>query len=175
MLLKNTSTPRWFETSDEHHACNRPLSYTLQCNTKVPWQFNTQCTKGFQQIKTTGLEEEILPLLARASRQTSMLTPNNTSEALLSSCTWKNISSTRMKTHLLGKLKQGYGDNAYTKERTWRKQKASESSFLWIVATLLWNKLMKKKTTSSQPSSWDGRDLACWWINNCCHHYLPRP
>jgi hypothetical protein len=92
-----------------------------------------------------------------------MLTPNKTSEALLSSCTWRNISSTTMKTHLVGKHKQGYGDNAYTKEKTWRKQKASESSFLWIFATLVRNKLMKKKTTSSQPSSWDGQDLACWW------------
>jgi hypothetical protein len=36
-----------------------------------------------------GLEEEVLPPLAKASRQTSMLIPNNTSEVLLFSCTLK--------------------------------------------------------------------------------------
>jgi hypothetical protein len=48
-----------------------------------------QCTKGLQQINTTGLEEEVFPLPAKASRQTSMPTPNNTSETMLSSCTLK--------------------------------------------------------------------------------------
>jgi hypothetical protein len=36
-----------------------------------------------------GLEEEVLPPPTKASKQTSMLTPNNTSEALLFSCTLK--------------------------------------------------------------------------------------
>jgi hypothetical protein len=109
VLLNNTSTPRRFETNDEHHACNIPLSYTLQWDAEVPWWFNTQCTKGFQQIKTTSLEEEVLPLLTRASKQTSMLTPNNTSEALISSCMLKkhlihhneDLPSWRAQTRLL--------------------------------------------------------------------------
>ncbi len=89
VLLKNTSKPRWFETIDTHHACNGPLFYTLQWSTQVPRWFNTQCTKWLQQIKTTGLEEEVFLSLTRTSRQTSMSTPNNMNEVLLSSCMLK--------------------------------------------------------------------------------------
>jgi len=88
VLMKNTSKPGWFETNDTHHACSGPLSYTLQWSTQVPWWFNTQCTKWFQQIKTMGLEEVLL-LLTRTLRQTSMLIPNNTNETLLFSCMLK--------------------------------------------------------------------------------------
>jgi len=64
VLMKNTSKPWWFETNDTHHACNGPLSYTLQWSTQVPRWFNTQCTKWLQQIKIMGLEE-VLPLPTR--------------------------------------------------------------------------------------------------------------
>jgi len=87
--LKNTSTPRCFETSDAHHAYNGHLSYILQWSKKMLRRFNTQDTKGLQQIKTIGLEEEVFPPLAKVSRQTSMSTLNNMSETLLSSCMLK--------------------------------------------------------------------------------------
>jgi hypothetical protein len=81
-------------------------------------RFNTECTKGLQQINTTALKEEVLPLLVRASRQTSMPTPNNTSATLLFSCTLKKHFIHHKKTHPFGKQKQGSGDNAYTKGKT---------------------------------------------------------
>ncbi len=145
--LKDTSTP----------------AYTLQWSTKVLWWFNTKCTKGLQQINTMALEEEILPLLVRASKQTSMPTPNNTNEALLFSCTLKKHFIHHMKTYPFGEHKQGFGDNAYTKGKTWQEQKTNESSSWGIVATLVQNKPARKKMTSSQPGFLDGWDLACWW------------
>jgi len=58
------------------------------------------------------------PLLARASRQTSMPTLNNTNEALLFSCTLQKHSSTIMESCPLGKHKQGSSNNAYIKGKT---------------------------------------------------------
>jgi len=81
-------------------------------------QFNTKCTKGLQQINTTALEEEVFLMLVRASRQTSMPTPNNTSKTLLSSSTSKKHFIHRMKTRPFGEHKQGFGDNAYIKGKT---------------------------------------------------------
>jgi hypothetical protein len=68
-----------------------------------------------------------------------------------------------MKTRPFGEHKQGFGDNAYIKEKTWQEQKTNESSSWWTVATLVQNKPMRKKMTSSQPNFLDGQDLACWW------------
>ncbi len=160
--LKNTSTPYWFEISDAHHAYNKPLSCTLQWSTKMLRQFNTKCIKGLQQINTTALEEEVFLLLVRASRQTSMPTPNNTNKGLLSSCTLKKHFIHHMKTRPFGEHKQGSGDNAYIKGKSWQEQKTNESSSCWTVATLVQNKPMRKKMTSSQPGSLDSQDLACW-------------
>ncbi len=126
--LKNTSTPSWFEISDAHHVYNKPLSCTLQWSTKMLRQFNTKCTKGLQQINTMALEEEVFLLLVRASRQTSMPTPNNTSKDLLSSCTLKKHFIHHMKTRPFGEHKQGSGDNAYIKGKTWQEQKTNKSS-----------------------------------------------
>jgi hypothetical protein len=80
--------------------------------------FNTKCTKGLQQINTTALEEEVFPLLVRASRQTSMPTLKNTNEALLSSCTLKKHFIHHMKTHPFGEHKQGSANTTYTKGKT---------------------------------------------------------
>jgi hypothetical protein len=82
---------------------------------------------------------------------------------------WRNISSTTTESHLLGKHKQGSSNNAYTKGKTWREQKTNKSSFWWIVATFMWNKLVRKKMTSSQPDSLDGWDFAYWqdqWLSS---------
>ncbi len=107
--------------------CTPCLQWTsllhIQWNTKMLWWFNTKCTKGLQQINTTTLEEEVLLLLVRTSRQTSMPTPNNMSKALLSSCTLKKHFIHHMKTCPFGEHKQGTGDNAYTKGKTWQEQK----------------------------------------------------